>query len=57
MGEEFQLITNHKKMLTVKKNKKTKSEKEAVATLTKLKLKVGNESLSFCIDKLIKPLT
>ena len=56
MGEEFQLITNHKKMLTVKKNKKTKTKKEAVATLTKLKLKVGNESLSFCIDKIDKTI-
>ena len=56
MGEEFQLITNHKKMLTVKKNKKAKSKKEAVATLTKLKLKVGNESLSFCIDKIDKTI-
>lgn len=56
MGEEFQLITNHKKMLTVKKNKKTKSKKEPVATLTKLKLKVGNESLSFCIDKIDKTI-
>lgn len=56
MGEEFQLITNHKKMLTVKKNKKTKSKKEAVATLTKRKLKVGNESLSFCIDKIDKTI-
>ena len=29
MGEEFQLITNHKKMLTVKKKQKNKKQKRS----------------------------